>query len=1214
MTCYQCGKKGHIATNCPAKKPGKGDEDNEEGKQLHTMRAMESDESGDEAYGSEAEESNVDGDDDAVYFFHPRETKGLSWDWLLLDSQSSMDMFCNRSYLTKVKAATRPTTIHCNAGSTVCTKEGVFSTDEFGDIPVKYHPSGICNVISLKTMKALFPISYVSDPSNPEAATFQVKTKKGIIKFKPCSKGLHYYDLTTSTKREEMHVQTVQQNFEGFSREQVLRAIKARKLQAMLGSPTRADFEGMVCGKLIADCPVDVVDLKNAHTIFGPDLAGIWGRTVRRRPERVTTDIVAVPQDFVQMHKFLVLTAGVMFVNGIPFLLTRSRGLQLITVEFLPRRMAKIIGAKLTHVLHLYHRAGFVVQTALMDKEFDALADQCPTLPINTTAANEHVPEIKRAIRLVKERARGIENTLPFTGLPKLMTIELIHFIVLWLNNFPVKSGVSTKYSPRELVYRHKLSAKVHCKTQFGAYCETAIQARIAADNAGLNNGDAPDQGPHLVEADPDEMGDDDSIIEIGEVPPTEPQGIVDIDYEDEPEQDPGADYGDQGADPIHGGELSDDEGADGEYHEGDESPESELLDHDESTGGLSDQGAAHQLGDEDEAEEGMPRRSRRNRKVSTRLEGFEHGIFTMYDREDAEAEVDEYMHATLSEDKCNEIDSYLVPVFGFIITKYSLKAGLKKAKGKDRKAIRKMMHDHLMMQYSLKTGLKMFSEDGEKAVSKELGQFHDLNVFIPVDPTKLTRQETAAALAALMLLKQKMDGTLKARACTDRRKQRESTAEEEAASPTVSIESIFISCAIEASEGRCVTIIDLPGAFLHADCEDHVIMRFHGRLAELMVLAAPQIYRKYVTTDANGEPVLFVKLQKGLYGMLKSALLFYKKLLTDLVAKGFTVNPYDPCVVTKMIRGKQMTICWHVDDLKISHKRKVEVKKLESWLRSIYGNISVSEGNKHTYLGMDLDYSEAGKCKITMSGYTKEVIDGFPEVIEGTAATPAADHLFQTREDGKKLPEEQAAAFHGTTAQLLFLSGRARRDIQTAVAFLTTQVKQPVEDDWGKLKRVLRYLNGTREMGLCLGVENMGLVRWYVDASYATHEDCKGHTGAMMTLGRGAAISLSRKQKTNARSSTEVELIGVYDALPSILHTKYFIEAMGYDIKNNVVYQDNKSSITLEHNGKASGLKRSKHIKIRYFSIKDVIDQGEVEVQHCPTTEMCPSKEKNSC
>ncbi|KAL7488005.1 hypothetical protein ACHAW6_013599 [Cyclotella cf. meneghiniana] len=74
-----------------------------------------------------------------------------------------------------------------------------------------------------------------------------------------------------------------------------------------------------------------------------------------------------------------------MFVNGIPFLLTRSRGLQLLTVEFLPRRTAKIIGLKLTRVLQLYSQVGSVVQTAFMEKESDAVADQCPSLH-NTTA------------------------------------------------------------------------------------------------------------------------------------------------------------------------------------------------------------------------------------------------------------------------------------------------------------------------------------------------------------------------------------------------------------------------------------------------------------------------------------------------------------------------------------------------------------------------------------------------------------------------------------------------------------------------------------------------------------------------------------------------------------------------------------------------------------------------------------------------------------
>ena len=72
------------------------------------------------------------------------------------------------------------------------------------------------------------------------------------------------------------------------------------------------------------------------------------------------------------------------------------------------------------------------------------------------------------------------------------------------------------------------------------------------------------------------------------------------------------------------------------------------------------------------------------------------------------------------------------------------------------------------------------------------------------------------------------------------------------------------------------------------------------------------------------------------------------------------------------------------------------------------------------------------------------------------------ADHLFSVRDadEAKYLPEEKAVAFHHTTAQLLFLSSQARRDIQTAVSFLTTRVKKLDEDSWGKLKRALKYLN----------------------------------------------------------------------------------------------------------------------------------------------------------
>ena len=86
--------------------------------------------------------------------------------------------------------------------------------------------------------------------------------------------------------------------------------------------------------------------------------------------------------------------------------------------------------------------------------------------------------------------------------------------------------------------------------------------------------------------------------------------------------------------------------------------------------------------------------------------------------------------------------------------------------------------------------------------------------------------------------------------------------------------------------------------------------MRFDGILAELMVQVAPSIYCKYVTSNAKGKPILYVRLGKAVYGMMKSALLFFQKLVADLKSLGYEINPYNPCVANETINGKQMTIC----------------------------------------------------------------------------------------------------------------------------------------------------------------------------------------------------------------------------------------------------------------------------------------------------------------
>ena len=100
------------------------------------------------------------------------------------------------------------------------------------------------------------------------------------------------------------------------------------------------------------------------------------------------------------------------------------------------------------------------------------------------------------------------------------------------------------------------------------------------------------------------------------------------------------------------------------------------------------------------------------------------------------------------------------------------------------------------------------------------------------------------------------------------------------------------------------------------------------------------------------------------------------------------------------------------------------------------------------------------------------------------------------------------------------------------------------------------------------------------------------------MNLGKEDVTSMSTKHKINTKSSTESELVGDYDALPAALWGKYFIEAQGYTVTQNIMYQDNQATLRLEANGNFSRSKRTKHIKAQYFFITDSISHGNIEVQ----------------
>jgi hypothetical protein len=698
-----------------------------------------------------------------------------------------------------------------------------------------------------------------------------------------------------------------------------------------------------------------------------------------------------------------------------------SRGIKFTTTEYVAKRSKANLVNFFKKVFEIYNQRGFNIQTALMDREFECLRDDIRGVVLNTTATSEHVPEIERQIRVVKERARAIWSTLPFNAIPNRMIVELVICVVLWLNAFPPSSGVSKTYSHRTIMTSTTLDYSKHCKLPFGAYVQTqeennptnnmkertcaAICLGPKTNFQGSYKFLCLRTGRRITRKQFKELPMPASVIKSVEALTERDKKDGNLEFTDR--------HGNSFVDNQYVGDAN--QPADGgagvdeedtlEHEQYDNEPEQENNDTDdeapgihmdipgvteenieipglmediwitgvpENTPGVSegisgvpvetttpceceteipaDPGPPHK---ETEEHTTGPESSERDESTAPPAEDEHENDKPLQltsrksttDNEDSgDDEEEEEQGKEIPDDKVYHPDT-MTPS---IQSTYRLRS----RRARDYSHMHANIVNHAMTQYSLNKGLRKFQNEGEKAVEKELEKLHMKETFAPVNEGDLTARQKKSALESLMFLKEKRDGYIKGRACADGRKQREGSTKSDATSPTVALESVLITATIDAFEKREVAIVDVPGAYLTADMDEEVFMCIRGKLAELMVKTAPDIYRNYIYVGPDNKPVLYVKLQKALYGCLRSALLFYLKLLKDLEGNGFKLNPYDPCVANKMVNGKQFTITWHVDDLKLSHVDVKEVDKTIEWLKSIYGeDMRVSRGKKHDYL-----------------------------------------------------------------------------------------------------------------------------------------------------------------------------------------------------------------------------------------------------------------------
>ena len=504
--------------------------------------------------------------------------------------------------------------------------------------------------------------------------------------------------------------------------------------------------------------------------------------------------------------------------------------------------------------------------------------------------------------------------------------------------------------------------------------------------------------------------------------------------------------------------------------------------------------------------------------------------------------------------------------------------------------------------QYLVNKGLKIFGKRGRAAVIKEMKQLHDRTCFEPISIKDLTPDEKKKAMKALMFLTEKRDGSIKGRGVYNGKPTRQWLSREETASPTCSSESITLTAVIDNKEDRDVMCVDIPNAFIQTPVPKHktnqelkqvqtekIVMKITGVMVDILLDIAPDVYGGYVVYE-NGQRVIYVWVVRAIYGMLISSLLWYKKFRGDIETQGFEFNPYDACVANRMVNGHQQTIRFHVDDLMASHIDPFVNDELYHWLQKQYGDLGAvtqHRGKEHDYLGVIYRY-RPDYIEMDMTDYVKKMLNEYPIKFKpGTKCTcPAKADLFEIKKSDY-LNKEYKEIFHTTVAQALYLCKRARIDIQPTVVVLCTRVRNPTQHDWEALKQLMMYLHCTQDDVRRIDTrQDISIIRWMVDASFAVHDDFKSHTGAIMTFDNkkgGALQAISRKQQLNTKSSTEAEVVAVDDASTLIFWTQLFLEAQGYHIEKNIIYQDNKSAILLETNGKSSSGKRTRALNIRY-------------------------------
>ncbi|KAJ0801006.1 putative RNA-directed DNA polymerase [Helianthus annuus] len=363
-----------------------------------------------------------------------------------------------------------------------------------------------------------------------------------------------------------------------------------------------------------------------------------------------------------------------------------------------------------------------------------------------------------------------------------------------------------------------------------------------------------------------------------------------------------------------------------------------------------------------------------------------------------------------------------------------------------------------------------------------------------------------------------------------------------------------------------------------------------NGTLTEQVFAEQPEGY------VIKGKEKKVCRLKKALYGLKQAPRAWYSRIEGYFTSCGFKKCANEHTLFTKIYKGVKIIICLYVDDLIIASNSSSMILEFKESMKREFEMTDM--GVLHYFLGMEVTYKN-GDIMLSQQKYARGLLDKFKMMNCKAVSTPMEYGIRLSKQD----PEEEMDShlYRSLVGSLMYLTN-TRLDIMFAVNKISQFMEQPKRSHWEAGKRILRYVKGTLNHGLVYSKGSKGTLIGFSDSDYAgSIDDSKSTSGYLFHLGSGAIAWQSRKQKVIALSSTEAEYIALSMAGCQALWLKGILKELQENVDHPLaVYCDNKSTICLAKDPVYHG--KSKHIRVKYHFIRDLVKNNELEILFCPT------------